>query len=75
MDYNGNADIDLGDEDGDGKIVGDEDDRDIGDGPTVISGSLTELYMINEYAKTRTYIRYIVRNDPDHPEGKPCTQS
>jgi hypothetical protein len=75
MDYNGNADSDLGDEDGDGKIVGDEDDRDIGDGPTVISGSLTELYMLNEYDKTRTYLRFIVRDDPNQPERLPCTQS
>ena len=39
MDWNGNADNDAGDESvpGDGNIIGDEDDKDIGDGPEVLS--------------------------------------
>ncbi len=37
MDWNGNADNDLGDENADGNIIGDEDDKDIGDGPEVLS--------------------------------------
>jgi len=41
----------------------------------VISGALTELYMLNEYDKTRTYLRFIVRPDPNAPAGTTCTQS
>lgn len=74
-DYNGNADNDSGvpgDEDGDGYILGDEDDKDIGDGPNVISGSLTELYLIDKEASTRTFFRWIVRTDPNAPNGTVC---
>jgi prepilin-type N-terminal cleavage/methylation domain-containing protein len=82
-DYNGNADSDAGgvsawygDEDLDGNITGDEDDKDIGDGPEVLSWALTELYLIDEEAKTRTFFRWIVRNDPNAPLGTPpCIMS
>ncbi len=79
-DYNGNADGDgltPGDEDLDGAdITEDEDDKDIGDGPEVLSWALTELYLIDEEAKTRTYFRWIVRNDPNRPAGSPtCIMS
>jgi prepilin-type N-terminal cleavage/methylation domain-containing protein len=62
-DYNGNTDADLGDEDGNGNIIGDEDDREIGDAPTVISWSITELYLINSQEKTRTYFRWTYTQD------------
>lgn len=74
-DYNGNADNDSGvpgDEDGDGYILNDEDDKDIGDGPNVISGALTELYLIDKEASTRTFLRWIVRTDPNAPGGTTC---
>jgi hypothetical protein len=75
MDYNGNNDSDLGDEDENGNIVGDEDDRDIGDGPEVISWALSELYLINETEKTRTYLRFTVKSDPNAPAWTTCTFS
>ena len=81
-DYNGNADDDAGgfsiwpgDEDLDGNIVGDEDDKDIGDGPNVLSWALTELYLIDKEANTRTFFRWIVRPDPNAPGGTVCIQS
>ena len=43
-DYNANANVDNGDENNDGKIVGDEDDRNLWDGPEVFSGAIHELY-------------------------------
>jgi hypothetical protein len=68
-DYNGNADADAGDEDGNGSIVDDEDDKEIGNGPTVLSGSTPELYLINPLDKTRAYFRYVVRQDPGTSTG------
>lgn len=76
MDYNGNADSDSskpGDEDMDGSIFGDEDDKDIWDWPIVISGAISELYLLNAQAKTRTYFRWIIRQDPGTSTG--CTVS
>lgn len=65
MDYNSNADTDNdgGDEDGNGSIIDDEDDKDLGNAPTVLSGSIPELYLINPLEKTRMYFRYIIRQD------------
>lgn len=65
MDYNGNGDNDtlLGDEDGNGDIVGDEDDRDIGDGPEVISSSIPELYLYDPITKERTFFRWVFQTD------------
>lgn len=68
MDYNGNADADGGipwNEDADtiGNIVGDEDDKDIGDGPIVLSGAIPELYLINTEDNTRTYFRWNIIQD------------
>jgi prepilin-type N-terminal cleavage/methylation domain-containing protein len=75
MDYNGNADADgwvPGDEDNDLNISGDEDDKDIGDGPEVISWALTELYLIDQEWWTRTFFRWIVRPDPNAPAWTTC---
>lgn len=72
-DYNGNADTDApsvpGDEDDDpsGNIRGDEDDKDVGDGPLVITGSSPELYLINTQTKERIYFRLTYKQDPTHP--------
>lgn len=69
IDYNYNADNDGGDEDGMGWILDDEDDRDIGNGPIVLSGSTPELYLTNPTEKTRVFFRYIVRQDPGTSTG------
>ncbi len=75
-DYNGNADSDsggisvwLGDEDLNGTIIWDEDDKDIGDGPTVFSGATPELYLINPLTHERTYFRWTYKDDPGLPIG------
>jgi prepilin-type N-terminal cleavage/methylation domain-containing protein len=63
-DYNGNID----DEDGDasGSIIGDDDDRLTGDVPDVFTGAVQELYLINKWAKTRTYFRWNIAQDPNN---------
>lgn len=69
-DYNGNADGDNGipgDEDEEWNIRWDEDDKDIGDGPLVITGSSPELYLINTLSKERIYFRLTYKQDPNHP--------
>ncbi len=69
-DYNGNNDSDLGDEDSDASwsIRWDEDDKDIGDGPIVLSGSSPELYLYNPLTKERTFFRWTYRqDDPTSP--------
>jgi prepilin-type N-terminal cleavage/methylation domain-containing protein len=71
-DYNGNADSDSlipGDENGDGNIRGDEDDKDIGDGPLVLSWSAPELYLYNPVTKERTFFRWVFTDDPGLPAG------
>lgn len=72
-DYNGNNDTALldnnmlGDEDGNGNIRWDEDDKDIGDGPIVLSGSTPELYLYDPTKKERTYFRWTYKDDPGLP--------
>lgn len=65
-DYNGNIDDDLGNEDTDasGSIIWDDDDRLTGDVPDVFTGSVQELYLISKWAKTRTYFRWKIQQDP-----------
>ncbi len=67
-DYNGNIDADLGDEntDASGSIIGDDDDRAIGDAPGVLTGSMQELYLIDKTAKKRTYFRWNIQQDPNN---------
>lgn len=75
MDYNGNGDPDggtPGNEDGIGTIIGDEDDRDIGDGPEVLSGSTPELYLYDPKTRERTFFRWTYKVDPNMP-GANCT--
>lgn len=66
MDWNGNADGDGGDESmpTDGNIMGDEDDKDIGDGPEVLSGATPELYLYDPISKERTFFRWNYKQDP-----------
>lgn len=72
IDYNSNADGDYGDEDGVDWLIGDEDDVDIGDGPTIFSGWVQELYLYNSYSKTRTFFRWHITRDPDAPSSTSC---
>ena len=66
IDYNSNYDWDLGDENNDGKIIWDDDDEYIGDGPSVFTSGtwVTELYLISADKKKRTYFRWRVEDDP-----------
>jgi hypothetical protein len=57
----------IGDENGDGDIRNDDDDKDIGDGPYAFSGAMPELYLINIDEKTRSFFRWTIRDDPDAP--------
>ncbi len=78
-DYNGNQDNDapyaLGDEDGTWWIVGDDDDVELGDGPTVINNPMAELYLINTLQKKRVYFRWIYKTDPNAPSGATCNMT
>ena len=75
-DYNGNQDDDapyaLGDEDGVWGIVGDDDDIELGDGPTVINNPMGELYLINTLKKKRVFFRWNVKQDPNAPATQIC---
>lgn len=71
IDYNSNANSDsgglFGDEDGNGNILGDDDDEDLGMGPSAWSGSsgMKELYLIKKGSNPeRTYFRWTLKNDP-----------
>ena len=64
-DFNGNNDVDttFWDEDNNGNIREDEDDKDLGDGPIVLSWSSPELYLYNPTTKERVLFRYSYRPD------------
>ena len=72
-DYNGNRDGDGWDQDGDGRIVGDEDDYSILNGPVVFTGAIPELYLIDKQENTRTYFRWFIQQDPNAPSGVECS--
>ncbi|MBX9808928.1 prepilin-type N-terminal cleavage/methylation domain-containing protein [Candidatus Gracilibacteria bacterium] len=67
-DYNSNHDNDYGDENNDasGSIIGDDDDRSIGDVPGVSTGAMQELYLINKNAKKRIFFRWNIQQDPNN---------
>lgn len=81
-DYNSNADNDtgpdgttlLGDEDGDGEIVGDEDDKNRWNGPYAINNNakVYELYLTDKQNNTRTLFRWNITKDPNAKEGEEC---
>ncbi|MDD2916886.1 MAG: prepilin-type N-terminal cleavage/methylation domain-containing protein, partial [Candidatus Gracilibacteria bacterium] len=82
IDYNTNANYDsgglLGDEDGNGNIRGDDDDEDLGMGPTAFTGGvgMTELYLLKKGPQSeRTYFRWILKDDPNKPTGATCNFS
>jgi hypothetical protein len=79
FDANANIDGDGGDEDGDGKITGDEDDEDLGSGPAAFpyGAALRELYLIKKggTAPERLVLRWNVITDPDAPMGFGCSVS
>ncbi len=79
IDYNANTNYDsgwlLGDEDGNGSIRWDDDDEDLGMGPSAFTWGLgmKELYLIKKWQKSeRTYLRWIYKNDPNAPSGVFC---
>ncbi|NUJ97337.1 hypothetical protein HGA92_00945 [Candidatus Gracilibacteria bacterium] len=73
IDYNSNADDDLGDEDGDGNIQRDDDDEYLGFGPEAFIGPMVdELYLINGSKTKRTFLRWNVAFDPNAPTGATC---
>lgn len=70
-DYNGNGDGDYGDENNDasGSIIGDDDDKELGNAPEVLTGSIRELYLINKTEKTRIFYRWNILQDPNAQIG------
>jgi len=79
MDYNSNLDNDKWDEDGDGSIIGDDDDENTGYAPRVVinpddmtkdTNTTHEIYLISADKKNRTYFRWRWYEDPDAPEAK-----
>ncbi|PID87440.1 hypothetical protein CSB07_01375 [Candidatus Gracilibacteria bacterium] len=69
IDYNYDYDSDGGDYDGDGNFRGDDDDEFTGEGPIVFTSGtdVKELYLISNDKKTRTFFRWNVKQDPNHP--------
>lgn len=55
----------MGDENGDGDIVGDEDDFNLWNGPEAIMADVKELYLIDKQGKKRTFLRWNWENDPN----------
>lgn len=74
IDYNSNANNDLWDEDWDGKIIWDYDDEYLGAWPEVFSfwENVHELYLISWDKKTRTLIRWNIKEDDNAPEWVLC---
>lgn len=65
-DYNGNANNDKGDEDGNGNIIGDEDDVNMWDGPNAVPNynpKAQELYLIDKQKNIRTFFRWNIESD------------
>lgn len=63
----------FGDQDGNGNILWDEDDRNIWDWPTVFSGSIYELYLTDKQRDSRTFFRWNIVQDPNTTDS--CTIS
>lgn len=66
-DFNSNKNDDNGDEDRNNDIIGDEDDLNLWNGPEVFVGEPKELYLIDTNKNTRTFFRWIIRQDPNAP--------
>ncbi len=79
FDANSNSDADLGDEDGNGQIVGDEDDEELGTGPAAFAAGVPhqELYLIKKNATIpeRLILRWTVTRDPNAPASATCASS
>ncbi len=72
IDYNANANNDLGDQDGNGNIRWDDDDEDLWIGPSAFTGGtgMKELYLIKKGSQIeRTYLRWILTPDTNSPTG------
>lgn len=74
VDYNSNANDDMWDEDWDGDIRWDEDDKYLWDGPIAFSWwtNLRELYLISWDWKKRTFFRWSISQDPEAPSWYTC---
>ncbi len=74
IDYNSDADGDGGDEDGDGSILGDDDDLYLGNGPSVfwVDGEISEIYLIGKSWDSRTFFRWYVQEDPNKIASAIC---
>ncbi|MDD2566174.1 MAG: prepilin-type N-terminal cleavage/methylation domain-containing protein [Candidatus Gracilibacteria bacterium] len=75
IDYNSNASSDLGDENGDGNITGDDDDENIGQGQEAFTGNkVEELYLIRKGKENeRMLLRLNIIKDPNALTGSTCT--
>ncbi|MDP5039196.1 MAG: hypothetical protein NWP80_02010, partial [Candidatus Gracilibacteria bacterium] len=69
IDYNSNESSNMGDENGDLNIRGDDDDENLGEGPIVFDYGIDvkELYLISGDRKKRTYFRWKWKQDPNKP--------
>lgn len=74
IDHNANENSDLWDEDGDGKIRGDDDDENLWFWPDVFTWwvNATEIYLISWDKKHRTYFRWKWKVDPNQPTASTC---
>jgi hypothetical protein len=74
--YNSDSDPDLGDSDGNGNIMGDSDDEDLGTGPVAFPAGtpMKELYLVkkNGAVPERLILRRTVVADPAAPAGAIC---
>ncbi|MFA6090176.1 MAG: prepilin-type N-terminal cleavage/methylation domain-containing protein [Candidatus Gracilibacteria bacterium] len=78
IDYNTNANGDGGDENADGNIRGDDDDEDLGMGPSAFTGGIgmKELYLVKKGTQSeRIYFRWTLQMDPNGPPGTICEMS
>lgn len=74
IDYNSDYNGDGGDENGNGNIIGDDDDKYIGQGPSIFNTNqnIRELYLISWDKQSRTLFRWHVSLDPEAPSAETC---
>jgi len=74
IDYNSDRDADAWDEDSNGNLVWDDDDKYLWEWPEVFTsaGRVSELYLVNNSEKKRTFFRWLVIEDPNKPTWATC---
>ena len=77
IDYNSNYDADGGDQNGDGKIIWDDDDEFLWKGPDVFGAwtDVKELYLLSGDKTKRTLFRWTVKKDSQAPSTAWCSIS